>query len=92
MADRGAPLIGAAEATIIEAETPMAKRYTVNDGKLLLTLQPMKEGGFLVRSPMDPEILTSATTISEAFEKAYDVQKALRVSRQKRVQRQRAAG
>ena len=39
----------------------MAKttKYTVNDGKLILTLEPMEEGGYLVRSPMDPEILAS---------------------------------
>lgn len=61
----------------------MAKTYTVNDGRLVLTLTPMKEGGYLVRSPMDPEILASATTIGEAFEKAYDVQKSLVASRRK---------
>jgi len=63
--------------------TTMAKRYTVNDGKLILTLEPMKEGGYVVRSPMDPEILTAARTISEAFSKANDVRKALIASRRK---------
>ena len=70
----------------------MAKTYTVNDGKLVLTLTPMKEGGYLVRSPMDPEILASAATISEAFEKAYDVQKSLVASRRKWARQKRKAG
>jgi predicted RNase H-like HicB family nuclease len=72
----------------------MAKeKYTASDGKLLLTLTPMKEGGFMVRSPMDPEILTSARTLGEAFTKAHDVRKALIASRRKaQRQRQRAAG
>jgi hypothetical protein len=69
----------------------MAKRYTVNDGKLLLTLTPIGKGRYLVRSPMDPEILTSATTISEAYAKAYDALKALRASRRKWTKRQLAA-
>lgn len=59
----------------------MAKQYTVSDGKLILTLEPMPEGGFLVRSPMDPEILASARSIDEAYERAYDVRKTLTASR-----------
>jgi hypothetical protein len=73
----------------------MAKKtYTVSDGKMVLTLVPMKEGGYLVRSPMDPEILASAKTISEGYEKAYDVQKSLMASRQKwaKQRRRKAAG
>jgi hypothetical protein len=31
------------------------KAYTVSDGKLLLTLTPAEEGGFVVTSPLDPE-------------------------------------
>jgi hypothetical protein len=72
----------------------MAKQYTVNDGKLILTLTPMREGCFLVRSPMDTEILASAATINEAFERAYDVRKSLTASRRNWAtrKRQRAAG
>jgi len=66
-----------------------ATKYTVNDGKLILTLEPMDEGGYLVRSPMDPEILASAETISEAFEKAYDVRKSLIASRREWAKKQR---
>ncbi len=32
----------------------MAKRYTVSDGKLVLTLEEAEEGGYVVTSPMDP--------------------------------------
>lgn len=61
-----------------------AKKYTVNDGKLLLTLEPMEEGGYLVRSPMDPALITEAETIPEAFAMARDAMKALQASRAKR--------
>ena len=71
-----------------------AKKYTVNDGQLILTLEPMDEGDFLVRSPMEPEILASAKTIGEAFEKAYDVRKSLIASRREwaKKKRRKAAG
>lgn len=61
----------------------MAKRYSINDGKLLLTLEEAEEGGFIVTSPVDPELVTEAETISEAFEMARDALKALRHSRAK---------
>ena len=66
-----------------------AKKYTVSDGKLVLTLEPMDEGGYLVRSPMDPEILASAKTLREAYEKAYDVRKSLIASRREWAKRKR---
>jgi antitoxin HicB len=55
---------------------PMAKkktRYTVSDGKLVLTLEPAEEGGYVVTSPLDPDVLTQAETVEEAFENARDV-------------------
>ena len=67
----------------------MAKEYTISDGKLVLTLKPMEEGGFLVRSPMDPELLASAQSIDEAFERAYDVRKTLTASRRAWAKQQR---
>ncbi len=70
----------------------MSKQYTVSDGKLILTLKPMSEGGFMVRSPMDPEILASAETINEAFERAYEVRRSLIASRRKWAKQRRAAG
>lgn len=59
----------------------MLKKYTVSDGKLVLTLQEAEEGGFVVTSPLDPELITEAETVSEAFENARDALKALRASR-----------
>ena len=61
----------------------MAKRYNVSDGKLVLTLEEAEEGGFVVTSPMDPELVTEAETISEAFVMARDALKALAQSRAK---------
>ena len=62
----------------------MAKRYTVSDGKLVLTVELMKEGGFLVRSPTDPAVITSADSIPEAFVMARDAMKCLAAARAKR--------
>jgi predicted RNase H-like HicB family nuclease len=61
----------------------MKKTYTVSDGKLVLTLEPAKEGGFVVTSPLDPQLITEAETIPEAFLMARDALKALRQSRAK---------
>lgn len=57
--------------------------YTVSDGKLVLNLRVAEEGGFLVTSPFDPELLTEAETLEEAFENARDVADALRHARAK---------
>ena len=51
---------------------PMAKRYTISDGKLVLTLEEAEEGGFIVTSPLDPGLNTEAETVAEAFEMARD--------------------
>jgi antitoxin HicB len=59
------------------------KRYTVSDGKLMLQLQPAEEGGYIVTSPLDPELITEAESLEEAFVNASDVIKALRQSRAK---------
>lgn len=68
----------------------MQARYTVSDGKLVLTLEEAQEGGFVVTSPLDPELITEAETVSEAFEMARDALKALRQSRAKLLKRTRA--
>jgi predicted RNase H-like HicB family nuclease len=60
-----------------------AKAYTVSDGQMVLTLQPAEEGGYVVTSPMDPELITEAETLDEAFENARDAAEALRQARQK---------
>jgi len=59
------------------------KAYTVSDGKLVLTLTPADEGGFVVTSPLDPELMTEAESVEEAFRMARDALRALRASRAK---------
>ena len=61
----------------------MAKRYTISDGKLVLRLEEAEEGGFVVTSPLDPELITQGESVSECFENARDAWKALRQSRAK---------
>jgi len=61
----------------------MAKKYTVSDGKIVLTLEEAEEGGFLVSSPLDPELITEGESIAECFKNARDALKALRDSRAK---------
>ena len=63
------------------------KQYTVSDGKLVLQLEEAEEGGYVVRSPLDPELLTEADSITEAFENASDALKALHASRKKMYRR-----
>jgi antitoxin HicB len=59
----------------------MSKRYTVSDGKLVLNLEEAEEGGYIVTSPFNPELITQAETIEEAFANARDAAKALKQSR-----------
>ena len=61
----------------------MAIRYTVSDGKLVLKLEAAEEGGFVVTSPLDPELITEAETIEEAFANARDASQALKQARVK---------
>jgi antitoxin HicB len=61
----------------------VAKSYTVSNGKLVLTLTAAEEGGFVVTSPVEPELVTEADTIEEAFRMAHDALRALRTSRAK---------
>ncbi len=55
--------------------------FTVSDGKLVLCLQSAEEGGYVVTSPLVPELITEAETLEEAFENARDAANALRGSR-----------
>ena len=57
--------------------------YTVSDGQLVLSLEPAEEGGYVVTSPLDPELVTEAETLAEAFENARDALDALTASRLK---------
>lgn len=61
----------------------MATRYTVSDGRTVLTLEPCADGGFVVSSPLDPELLTQGDTVAECFANAKDAARALRASRRK---------
>ncbi|HZK79481.1 MAG TPA: hypothetical protein VFC46_00400 [Humisphaera sp.] len=61
----------------------MAKRYTVTDGKLTLMLEEAEEGGYIVTSPMDPELITEAESVAEAFLMARDALATLKTSRAK---------
>lgn len=58
-------------------------RYTVSDGKLVLTLEVAEEGGYLVTSPFDPSLITEGDTLEEAFEMARDAAAALKAVRAK---------
>lgn len=69
---------------IVEPDAKMpfvAKSYTASNGKLVLTLTPAVEGGFVVTSPLEPELVTEAEPIEEAFRMATDALRALRASR-----------
>jgi antitoxin HicB len=52
-----------------------------------LTLESATEGGYIVTSPLDPELVTEAETLEEAFDNAHDAAKALRQSRAKLLRR-----
>ena len=58
-------------------------RYTVTDGKLVLTLEVAEEGGFLVTSPFHPGLNTEAETLEDAFEMARDAAAMLKQARAK---------
>ena len=61
----------------------MTKQYTVSDGKLVLTLEEAEEGGYVVSSPLHPELITEGETVGESFDNARDALKALNQSRAK---------
>ena len=57
--------------------------FTVSDSDLVLKLECAEEGGYIVTSPFEPELITEAETLEEAFEMARDAIQALRASRAK---------
>ena len=59
------------------------KAYTVSDGEMVLTLEPAEEGGYVVTSPLDPELITEAESLDEAFVNARDAADALNESRKR---------
>ncbi len=60
------------------------KQYTVSDGKLVLTFKPQPEGGYVISSPLDPELLTEGETIEEGFDNARDAAEVLQACRDER--------
>jgi antitoxin HicB len=65
----------------------MTTRYTISDGKLVLNLEPAEEGGYVVTSPLDPELITEAENVEEAFANARDAAQSLKQSRAKLLRR-----
>ena len=57
------------------------KKITVSDGKLMLLLAPAEEGGYIVTSPLDPELITEADSVEEAFVMARDALRELNKAR-----------
>ena len=69
----------------------MRKKYTISNGKLVLTLEAADEGGFVVSSPLDPGLWTQAETIEEAFKNARDAMKELAAARRDLARKRRAS-
>ena len=65
----------------------MGKRYMVSDGKTVLNLEDAEEGGFIVTSPFNPELITEAETLEEAFTNARDAARVLKQSRARETRR-----
>lgn len=59
------------------------KNFTVSDGDLVLNLELAEEGGYIVTAPFEPELITEAESLEDAFAMARDAIKALRASRSK---------
>lgn len=59
----------------------MSERYTVSDGTLVLIVEEADEGGDIVLSPFDPELVTEAESIPDAFANARDALAMLNESR-----------
>src|SRR5262245_23296661 len=74
-----------------EMNVSKAQRFTVSDGEMVLELESAEEGGYLVTSPFDPELVTEAETIEEAFEMARDAAEGLRKVRAKLFGRRKKA-
>lgn len=71
----------------------MSRQYTVSDGKLVLTVKESKDGGYVVSSPLDPELFTEGETLDEAVENAREVASLLAAHRRdmaKKISKHRA--
>jgi antitoxin HicB len=58
------------------------KSFIASDGRIQIQLTPCREGGYLVTSPLDPELITQAESLEEAFINAHDA--ALQLARAKK--------
>ena len=65
----------------------MNKPYVVSDGILVLNLRPAGDGWYAVTSPIDPQLITQARSIEEAFEMAHDARKSLADARKQLAKR-----
>jgi predicted RNase H-like HicB family nuclease len=65
----------------------MKKLYTVSDGRMVLQLETDADGGYVVTSPLDPELITEAESVEEAFVNARDAARALKQARVKLMRR-----
>ena len=63
------------------------KHYTASDWKTVLTLQEAEEGGYVVTSHLDPQLITEADSVREAFINARDALAALAASRRKLIRK-----
>ena len=59
----------------------MLRHYTVSDGKLVLAVKESRDGGYVVSSPLDPELFTEGETLDEAVENAHEVASLLAAHR-----------
>jgi predicted RNase H-like HicB family nuclease len=50
---------------------------------MMLILEEADEGGFVVKSPIDPGLVTQAETLQEAFLMAYDAAEGLAMGRKR---------
>lgn len=61
----------------------MAKKFSVNDGKLVLFIEEAGNGWLTVTSPVDPGLTTQARSLKEAFVMAKDALRCLRAADRK---------
>ena len=57
--------------------------FTVSDGRFVINLEPDEEGGSVVTSPLDPQLITEAESVEVAFLNAKDAFAALTTARKK---------
>jgi len=61
----------------------MAKKFAVNDGKMVLFIEECEGGWLHVTSPVDPGLTTQAKSLKEAFVMAKDALRCQRAADRK---------